>query len=157
MGTTAALMLKTSFSLDGWMKMKGSWITQKMKNDRKSEVVAPWLAGTAFGRRAYEGQMAMIMSWTNWPPDHELIASQNMAMMHRDCDVSHCPDTAMRWTDSGCVDPGQCGVTLRPNPPDGRTHKDDKLASPVSEGSARGDGEGSVRRGSNDTVGCACQ
>lgn len=79
------------------MKMKGSWMIQKMKNDRKSDVVAPWLAGTAFGRRWYEGQIEMIMSLTNWPPDHELTASQNMATMHRDCRCQLCAPGHCVW------------------------------------------------------------
>jgi hypothetical protein len=84
-GTIMALMLNTHLSLLGWMKMKGSWRSQKRKNERKSDEVAPWASGTRFGKRLYWGQMAAIMRVTNWPPDHELIESLKHAMTQRDC------------------------------------------------------------------------
>ena len=51
-GTSAALALNSHASLDGWIKMKGSCMSQKRKNERKSRVVAPCPAGMWFGSRA---------------------------------------------------------------------------------------------------------
>lgn len=55
--------------------MAGSEQSQKMKNDTKSRVFVPELAGKLFGRLVYEGQMALIMSVTHSPPIQAYITS----------------------------------------------------------------------------------
>lgn len=45
-GTITALMLKIHLSLDGWMKMSGNWMIQKMKKDSMSRVDVPDPSGS---------------------------------------------------------------------------------------------------------------
>lgn len=47
----------------------GSDNNQKRKNETKSLVLVPELAGIEFGRLWYWGQIAVIISVTHWPPD----------------------------------------------------------------------------------------
>jgi hypothetical protein len=51
-GTKQAFALNSHASFDGWIKMNGSCMSQNKKNDRKSRVVAPCVAGIELGRRA---------------------------------------------------------------------------------------------------------
>lgn len=109
-GTMTDLARNSHRSLFGCMTKKGSWKTQKMRNEPRVASSMPSHAGIRDGRVKNDGHMAPIIARTVFAPFMVWIANQKVARMTREIMAMYEPQNpqearAITGKEAWCITP----------------------------------------------------